>query len=127
MEYTVAQRVKGILVSSGHNDKKRAAPELPTADEMDAARRAYDELGRTGSLKVKIGSGDYFTSDPDGDGALVRYYGSVYREEERLRLYRLAIENCSFRVAEEEDPERPGRAFLRVIRVPSGGGDVREA
>lgn len=118
MDYTVAQRVKGILVSSGHNDKKRAAPDLPTADEMDAARRAYDELGRTGTLKVKIGSGDYFTSDPDGDGALVGYHGSVHREEERLRLYRLAVENCSFRVTEESDPKRPGRTLLRVVRNP---------
>jgi hypothetical protein len=116
VNYTVAQRVKGILVSSGHNDKKRAAPDMPTADEMDAARRAYDEMGRTGVLKVKIGSGDYFTSDPDGDGALVRYHGSVYREEERLRLYRLAVENCSFRVAEEGDPERQGRRLLKVVR-----------
>lgn len=116
MNYTVAQRVKGILVSSGHNDKKRAAPDMPTADEMDAARRVYDELGRTGVLKMKISSGDYFTSDPDGDGALVKYHGSVHREEERLRLYQLAVENCSFRVFEEVDPDRPGRKLLRVER-----------
>lgn len=118
MQYTVAQRVKGILVSSGHNDKKRASSDtLPTADQMEAARRAYEELGRTGALKVQVSSGDYFTSDPEGDGALLKYWGSVHREEERLRLYRLAVENCGFRVTEDDDPERSGRRMLRVVRA----------
>jgi hypothetical protein len=44
----------------------------------------------------------------------VGYYGSIHREEERLRLYRLAVENCSFTVTEENDPVREGRKRLRV-------------
>lgn len=117
MQYTVAQRVKGILVSSGHNNKERAAGDrLPSREETEAARRAYDEMGRIGVMKIQIGSGDYFTVDPEGEGALLKYRGSALREEERLRLYRLAVENCGFLVTEEDDAERPGRRALRVVR-----------
>lgn len=117
MQYTVAQRVKGILVSSGHNDEGRADSDLlPSREEREEARRAYEDLGRTGRLSIRISSGDYFISEPDGDGAVVTYWGSVHREEERLRLYRLAIENCLFLAAEEDDPSRVGRKRLRVVR-----------
>ncbi len=116
MTYTVAQRVKGILVSNGHNDEKRTGDDfLPSEDELAAARRAYEELGRIG-LKTHVSSGDYFTSKPDGEGAVVCYWGSIHREEERLRIYRLAIENCMFQVTEEDDPARAGRRRLRVAQ-----------
>lgn len=118
MTYTVAQRVKGILISSGHNDEKRIPDDLlPTTEERAAARRAYEELGQIKMLSIRVSSGDCFTSEKDGDEAVVTYWGSVHREEERLMLYRLAIENCLLQVAEEDDPTREGRKRLRVARV----------
>lgn len=117
VEFTVAQRVKGILASSGHDDEKRISNDLtPTREEQEEASRAYRERGQIGTLSIRVSTGDYFTSNPDGDEAVVTYWGSVHREEERLRVYRLAIENCMFQVAEEDDPEREGRKRLRVAR-----------
>lgn len=117
MTYTVAQRVKGILVSNGHDDEGRISNDLPPSfEEREEARRAYEDLGQIGKLSIRTSSGDYFISKPDGEEALVTYWGSVHREEERLRLYRLAIENCLFRVTEESDPARAGRKRLRVVK-----------
>lgn len=115
MTYTTAQRVKGILISNGHNDEKRSSdysPEPP--EEREQARRTYEEWGEFKRPKVILSSGEYFTSEPEGAEAIVRYWGSVHREEERLMLYRLAVENCSLVVAKEEDPNREGRKRLRV-------------
>lgn len=116
MQYTVAQRVKGILVSSGHDDEKRVGAVIVSQHDLEAAHRAYEEVGRIGTIWTRVTSKDYFTSDPDGDGAVLKYWGSIHREEERLRLYRLAIENCGFQVTEEDDPGREGRRVLRVVR-----------
>lgn len=116
VKYTVAQRVKGILVSSGHDDEKRAGVVVLSQHDLEATQRAYEETGRIGNIWTRVASPDYFTSDPEGDGALLKYWGSIHREEERLRLYRLAIENCGFRVTEENDPGREGRRVLRVVR-----------
>lgn len=117
MEYTVAQRVKGILVSSGHDDEKRVGAVVISQDELKAAQRDYEEVGRIGTIWTRVTSKDYFTSDADGEGAVLKYWGSIHREEERLRLYRLAIENCGFQVTEEADTARPGRRMLRVVRT----------
>lgn len=117
VEFTVAQRVKGILASSGHNDEKRRGDGfLSREGELAMARRVRDEAGPQAAIRSLATSGDYFTSNPDGNEAVVTYWGSVHREEERLRVYRLAIENCMFQVAEEDDPEREGRKRLRVAR-----------
>lgn len=117
MQYTVAARVKGILVSAGHTDEGRAVDLfLPSRDEREAAREAYEDLGRTGAVSYRVSTGDYFTSKADGEEAVVRYHGSVHREAERLGLYRLAIENCGFPVTEEGDPKRASRKVLRVVR-----------
>lgn len=118
MEYTVAQRVKGILASSGHNDEKRVGDGfLDEAAELERAHRIREETGPSAAIRSLSTSGDHFTSKPDGDEAVVTYWGSIHREEERLMLYRLAIENCMFHVAEEDDPVREGRKRLRVARV----------
>lgn len=114
-EYTVAQRSKGILVSSGHNTTERITREIVTEGmEDDITDRHFRETGRrSGDVPFRA---DYFTSDPVGDEALVRYWGSALKEEGRFRLYRLALENCLFLVTEEDDPERSGRKRLRVAR-----------
>lgn len=120
MAYTVAQRVKGILVSSGHNTQDRIDHEIAFGStERAIARRGREETGRRSTFTFTMAAfaGEYFTSEAEEDGALVRYWGSVLREEERLRLYRLAVENCSFLVTEEDDPDRPGRKLLRVGRA----------
>jgi hypothetical protein len=116
--YTVAQRVKGILISNGHNDEKRSSDDPPLSpEELEQARRMYEEWGEIKRPKVLLSSGEYFTSKPDGAEAIVRYWGSVHREGERLMLYRLAVENCSLLVAEEDDPDHEGRKRLRVREV----------
>lgn len=119
MTFTVAQRVKGILVSSGHNTQDHISHEIAFGTtERAIAERGRTETGRRSTFGYTMAkfAGEYFTSTPDGEEALVAYSGSVHREGERLRLYRLAIENCSFQVTEEDDPDRPGRTLLRVAR-----------
>ena len=116
MSFTVAQRVKGILVSSGHNTQDRINHEILFGSrEHDIAERGREETGRRSSYDYALSTfaGEYFTSEPDGDEALITYWGSCHREEERIRLYRLAVENCSFTVTEEDDPGREGRKRLR--------------
>jgi len=130
-QFSMAQRAKGILVSAGHNTDDNVTREIAFGTtERDIAWRNRQEIGRrAGSLTVTNSfREDIFSTEVvTHDEALVRYQGSPRRETDKLRLYRLALENCSFRVTEEEDPERPGRTFLRVTRSPSGSGDVREA
>lgn len=117
MDDTVAKQVKDILVSSGHNTRKSAFKGVfPVSDAVKQAHLYDKETGTPIPFSHVMAAGEHFTSEPDGEEAVVNYWGSVHREEERLRLYRLAVENCSFVVTEEDDPERKGRKRLRVAR-----------
>mgnify|MGYP000870380783 CR=1 FL=1 len=119
-QFSMAQRAKGILVSAGHNTDDSVTREIAFGTtERDIAWRNRQETGRrAGSLTVTNSfCEDIFSTQPVAhDEALVRYEGSPRRDADRLRLYRLALENCSFRVTEEGDPEREGRRILRVVR-----------
>jgi|SRR5690606_10002579 len=119
-QFSMAQRAKGILVSAGHNTDDSVTREIAFGTtERDIAWRNRQETGRrAGSLTVTNSfREDIFSTQPVAhDEALVRYEGSPRRDADRLRLYRLALENCSFRVTEEDDPEREGRRILRVVR-----------
>lgn len=119
-QFSMAQRAKGILVSAGHNTDDSVTREIAFGTtERDIAWRTRQETGRrAGSLVVSNSfREDIFSTEAvTHDEALVRYQGSPKREADKLRLYRLALENCSFRVTEEDDLEREGRRILRVAR-----------
>lgn len=119
-EFSMAQRAKGILVSSGHNTRNHVSREIAFGTtEREISWRNRRETGRRSTSRVSTNSfrSDVFSTEKvTHDEALIVYHGSPVREADRLRLYRLALENCMFRVTEESDPVRPGRRLLRVVR-----------
>lgn len=120
MNFTAADRVKGILVSAGHNSERQVDREVgfELTERTIALRHRMETRRRSSDLVATKGfREDFFVSTSVGpDEALVSYQGSPLREVDRFRLYRLALENCAFTVTEEDDPEREGRKLLRVKR-----------